>query len=53
MPDTLSVNTAQVGKIEMRVINGIFCILLVLFAAVQYNDPDRVFWGGLYLARAN
>ena len=34
----------------MRVVNGVFCVLLILFAAVQYNDSDGLFWGLLYLA---
>ena len=32
----------------MRYVNGIFCILLVLFALVQYNDPDFVLWFIIY-----
>ncbi|MDQ2090835.1 transmembrane 220 family protein [Marimonas arenosa] len=32
----------------MRVISAVFCILMVLFAAVQYNDPDALFWGVIY-----
>lgn len=32
----------------MRYVNGIFCVLLVLFALVQYNDPDFVLWFVIY-----
>lgn len=32
----------------MRIINGIFALLLLLFAAVQYNDPDGAFWIVVY-----
>ena len=32
----------------MRLINGFFCILFVLFTAVQYNDPDALVWIMIY-----
>ena len=32
----------------MRVLNMIFAALLILFAAVQYNDPDGPFWVVVY-----
>ena len=32
----------------MRIVNGIFCVILILFAGVQYNDPDFLLWGGIY-----
>ncbi len=32
----------------MRILNGIVCVILILFAAVQYNDPDFTFWGPVY-----
>ncbi|MEC5292277.1 transmembrane 220 family protein [Aurantimonas sp. C2-6-R+9] len=32
----------------MRVINGVFCVILVLFVAVQYNDPDAPLWMLMY-----
>lgn len=32
----------------MRILNGIFAALLVLFALVQWNDPDGVFWMFVY-----
>lgn len=32
----------------MRAINGLFCLILLLFAAVQYNDPDFLFWFAIY-----
>jgi hypothetical protein len=32
----------------MRWINGFFCALMVLFALVQYNDPDAVLWIAIY-----
>lgn len=32
----------------MRTICGILSVILLLFAAVQYNDPDFMFWGAAY-----
>ena len=32
----------------MRVANGIFCAVLILFAVAQYNDPDALLWAGIY-----
>lgn len=32
----------------MRIVAAVFCLLMFLFAAVQYNDPDAVFWGVIY-----
>ena len=32
----------------MRFVNGFFCVLLVLFAVVQYNDPDFAIWFSIY-----
>lgn len=32
----------------MRVLNGIFGTLLILFAAVQWNDPDGPVWMLIY-----
>lgn len=32
----------------MRYVNGIFSVLLVLFALVQYNDPDFLLWFVVY-----
>jgi len=32
----------------MRIIAAVFCVLMVLFAAVQYNDPDALYWGAIY-----
>lgn len=36
----------------MRVICGVLAATLLLFAAVQWNDPDALFWIGLYGAGA-
>ncbi|MFQ5955558.1 MAG: transmembrane 220 family protein [Kiloniellales bacterium] len=36
----------------MRYLNGFFCLLLILFAAVQYNDPDAVLWFLIYAVPA-
>lgn len=33
----------------MRLFNIIFILLFVLFAAVQYNDPDPYLWMPIYL----
>jgi hypothetical protein len=32
----------------MRYLNGFFCVVLVLFAIVQYNDPDFALWIPVY-----
>ena len=32
----------------MRIVNGIFCVILILFAVAQYNDPDFYLWGAIY-----
>ena len=32
----------------MRIVYGILAALMLLFAVVQYNDPDAVFWIGVY-----
>jgi Transmembrane family 220, helix len=32
----------------MRSVNGFFCVLLTLFALVQYNDPDALAWFLIY-----
>ena len=32
----------------MRIVNIVFVILLILFAGVQYNDPDGLFWALVY-----
>lgn len=36
----------------MRILNGVLFALLVLFAAAQYNDPDKWFWVLIYGAAA-
>ncbi len=36
----------------MRIISGIFAVLLILFAVAQYNDPDGLFWVAVYGAGA-
>jgi hypothetical protein len=36
----------------MKIFNLIFCILFVLFAALQYNDPDPYLWVPIYLYAA-
>ena len=33
----------------MKFFNIFFCIVFVLFAAVQYNDPDAYLWVAIYL----
>ncbi len=32
----------------MRIVNGLLCVVLVLFAVAQYNDPDALLWGLIY-----
>ena len=36
----------------MRIFNLVFCILFVLFAVLQYNDPDPYLWIPIYLYAA-
>ena len=36
----------------MRVLCGVLALLLALFAAVQWNDPDVLFWASVYVAGA-
>lgn len=36
----------------MRIVNGLFCLLLILFAVAQYNDPDALLWGAIYAIAA-
>ena len=36
----------------MRYVNGVLAALMVLFAAVQYNDPDGLLWMVVYLVPA-
>lgn len=36
----------------MKIFNIIFCILFILFAALQYNDPDPYLWMPIYLYSA-
>ena len=32
----------------MRTLSGISCLILILFAVVQHNDPDFLFWSIIY-----
>jgi hypothetical protein len=36
----------------MKLFNIIFCFLFILFAALQYNDPDPYLWMPIYLYTA-
>jgi hypothetical protein len=36
----------------MRYVNAVLAVLMVLFAAVQYNDPDALLWMVVYLVPA-
>ncbi len=36
----------------MRIVNGVLCLLMIVFAAVQYNDPDVLLWGVIYAVPA-
>jgi hypothetical protein len=36
----------------MKIFNLVFCILFILFAALQYNDPDPYVWMPIYLYAA-
>ncbi len=32
----------------MRILNGVLAVFLLLFVAVQYNDPDGMIWMVIY-----
>ncbi len=32
----------------MRIVSALLAVILLLFAAAQYNDPDPLFWGPIY-----
>jgi Transmembrane family 220, helix len=36
----------------MRILNYSFAVIFVIFAALQYNDPDPWLWGPIYLYAA-
>jgi len=36
----------------MRIASGLLCVLLILFMAVQYNDPDGLYWAAIYAVPA-
>ena len=36
----------------MRILNGVLAAVLLLFAAVQFNDLDGVFWAAVYALAA-
>ena len=36
----------------MKIFNIIFCMLFILFAALQYNDPDPYVWVPIYMYAA-
>ena len=36
----------------MRIFNIFFCLVFILFAALQYNDPDPYLWMPIYLYTA-
>jgi hypothetical protein len=36
----------------MRYLHAALCAVLVVFAALQYNDPDWYYWGPVYLLAA-
>jgi hypothetical protein len=36
----------------MKILNVVLCVLMILFAGVQYNDPDGMFWVVIYLIPA-
>ena len=36
----------------MKIFNIVFCIIFILFAVLQYNDPDPYIWIPIYLYAA-
>lgn len=39
-------------KSFMKIFNIFFCLVFILFAALQYNDPDPYIWMPIYLYTA-
>jgi general stress protein CsbA len=39
-------------KVFMRIFNVFFCLVFILFAGLQYNDPDPYIWMPIYLYAA-
>lgn len=39
-------------KSFMRIFNILFCLVFILFAGLQYNDPDPYVWMPIYLYTA-
>jgi hypothetical protein len=37
----------------MRYVYGLLGLLMIAFVAVQYNDPDGLLWGAIYLVPAS
>lgn len=37
----------------MKAFNILFCVLFIIFAALQYNDPDPYIWVPIYLYSAS
>lgn len=33
---------------QMRIVSAVFCLFMILFAGVQYNDPDAIYWVVIY-----
>jgi hypothetical protein len=40
------------GEVTMRIVNILLAIVLVFFAALQYNDPDVLYWAVVYMLAA-
>jgi hypothetical protein len=36
----------------MRAVSMLLGLVLLFFAVLQYNDPDALYWGGVYLLAA-
>ena len=36
----------------MKIVNIFFCVIFIIFAALQYNDPDPYIWIPIYLYAA-
>lgn len=39
-------------SIILRILNAVFCALMVLFIVVQFNDPDGPLWATYYAVSA-
>ena len=49
---SVSILFLMVKKRKMKILNSVLAVMFILFAAVQYNDPDPYIWMPIYLLPA-